>query len=62
MKNSELKIHYEIEAICDDCGEEIEECYYTNNKNQRVHVTTATIGHYYLDGSTACEACHDGNR
>lgn len=57
-----LKVNYEVEATCDDCGEDIEECYYTNDNNERVHVTTATNGHYYLDGSVACEGCHEGSR
>lgn len=57
-----LKINYEVESKCDDCGEDIEECYYTNDKNQIVHVTTSTIGHYYSDGYVRCEACHDGSR
>ena len=60
--DNKLKVHYEVEAICDDCGEEIEECYYTNESNQLVHVTTHTLGHYYVDGSTRCEGCHDGSR
>lgn len=60
--DNKLKINYAVEAICDDCGEEIEECYYTNENNDPVHVTTHTIGHYYLDGSVSCEACHDGSR
>lgn len=62
MANSALKINYEVEAICDDCGEEIEESYFTNKDNQIVHVTTTTNGHYYCDGTTRCEACHDGSR
>ena len=62
MSENKLKINYEVESSCDDCGEDIEECYFTNDKGQRVHVTTATIGHYYLDGSVSCEACHEGSR
>jgi hypothetical protein len=57
-----LNLRYEVEAQCDDCGEDIEECHYTNNKGENVHVTTATIGHYYTDGSVACEACHESSR
>lgn len=57
-----LKVHYEIEASCDDCGKDIEECFFTNKKNEIVHGTTETIGHYYLDGTTRCEACHEANR
>lgn len=57
-----LNINYEVEAICDDCGEDIEECFYTNDKNERVSITTKTYGHYYLDGSVCCDGCHDGNR
>jgi hypothetical protein len=57
-----LNIHYVVEDVCDDCGEDIEECHYTNEKNEPVHVTTATIGHYYMDGTARCEACHDGSR
>lgn len=60
--DNKLKIHYEVEAICDDCGEEIEECHYTNENNELVHVTTHTLGHYYSDGSARCEACHEGSR
>lgn len=59
---NDLTIHYEVEAVCEDCGDDIEECYYTNKANQRVHVTTHTNGHYYLDGSVSCDACHDANR
>ena len=57
-----LTVNYEVEAVCDDCGEDIEECYYTNEKNERVHMTTHTYGHYYLDGSVSCDACHEGSR
>lgn len=57
-----LNIHYEVEANCDDCGTDIEECHYTNEKGQLVHVTTATNGHYYNDGSVSCEACHESSR
>jgi hypothetical protein len=56
-----LKANYQIEANCDDCGEGIEECYFTNDKNEIVHVTTATNGYYYSDGSIRCGSCHDGN-
>ena len=62
MSNFKLKPNYEVEASCDDCDEEIEECYFTNEANQRVHVTTVTNAHYYNDGSVSCESCHDGNR
>lgn len=57
-----LIINYQTEAICDDCGENIEEAYYTNTKNKIVHITTITNGHYYLDGSVNCDACHEANR
>lgn len=57
-----LKINYQVESSCDDCGEDIEECHYTNDKNESVHVTTHTNGHYYLDGTTRCDGCHDGAR
>jgi len=57
-----LTINYEIEAQCDDCGDDIEECYYTNNKHEMVHVTTITNGHYYFDGSVSCESCHESSR
>lgn len=57
-----LTVNYEVEAVCDDCGEDIEECYYTNEKNERVHMTTHTYGHYYNDGSARCDGCHDGSR
>lgn len=57
-----LNLHYEVEAQCDDCGEDIEECRYTNAKGEPVHVTTSTNGHYYSDGSVACDACHDASR
>ncbi len=56
-----LKIHYEVEAQCNDCGEDIEEAHYTNEAGQPVHITTVTNGYYYNDGSVACEACHEGN-
>lgn len=59
---SNLKPNYEVEASCDDCGEDIEECYFTNEKNERVHVTTVTQGYYYNDGSARCEGCHDASR
>ncbi len=57
-----LKPNYQVEATCDDCGEDIEECYFTNSENKIVHVTTHTYGHYYSDGTTRCEACHEGGR
>jgi len=60
--NNKLTVHYEVEASCDDCGEGIEERYYTNDKHEVVHVTTHTNGHYYNDGSVNCESCHDGSR
>jgi hypothetical protein len=41
---------------------EIEECYFTNEKKEVVHVTTHTNGHYYSDGTVSCEGCHEGNR
>ena len=56
-----LRANYQVEEICDDCGEEIEECFFTNEKNEIVHVTTVTNGHYYSDGSARCDGCHDGN-
>jgi len=56
-----LQANYQVEASCDDYSKDIEECYYTNEKHEVVHVTTHTIGYYYSDGSTKCEACHDGN-
>jgi len=59
---STLKVNYEVQASCHDCGEDIEECYFTNDKGQRVHVTTRTNGHYYSDGYIRCDGCHDGNR
>lgn len=59
---NKLTVNYQIEAHCNDCGDDIEECYFTNENNERVHVTTATIGHYYSDGTVNCEACHDANR
>lgn len=57
-----LKPNYQVEATCYDCGEDIEECYFTNDKNEVVHVTTVTNGYYYNDGTSKCEACHDGGR
>lgn len=60
--NNQLNAHYQVEAKCDDCGEDIEECYYTNNKHEVVHVTTVTNGYYYNDGTARCEGCHDGSR
>jgi hypothetical protein len=62
MEINKLNIHYEVESSCDDCGEDIEECYFTNDDNQIVHVTTNTIGHYYCDGTVRCESCHDASR
>ena len=59
---SGLKPNYEVEAVCGDCGEDIEECYFTNEKGEVVHVTTHTQGHYYNDGSVRCEGCHEGSR
>lgn len=58
MKNNKLTLHYEVEATCGDCGEDIEECHYTNEKGQPVHVTTHTQGHYYSDGYVRCDGCH----
>jgi hypothetical protein len=58
----QLKINYAVEASCDDCGEDIKEVYYTNKKNQVIHVSTSTNGHYYCDGSKRCGSCHDGSR
>jgi hypothetical protein len=57
-----LTPNYQVEINCDDCGEDIEECYFTNSDNQVVHVTTHTNGHYYSDGTARCEGCHDGSR
>ena len=57
-----LKANYYVNGSCDDCGEDIEECYYTNDKDQICHVTTCTNGHYYHDGSARCEGCHEGSR
>ena len=57
-----LKLNYQVEASCGDCGEDIEECYFTDDKNQIVHVTTHTLGHYYNDGTVRCEGCHEGAR
>lgn len=57
-----LKIVYEVAAQCDDCGEDIEEAHWYNEKNEPVHITSSLNGHYYNDGSVSCEACHDGNR
>jgi hypothetical protein len=58
----DLKINYEKEAVCNDCGEDIEECHYKNKEGQSVHVTTSTIGHYYSDGTSRCESCHEASR
>ncbi len=58
----DLILKYEVEAVCEDCGEDIEEAHYYNDKGQPVHVTSATYGHYYLDGTARCEGCHDGSR
>jgi hypothetical protein len=58
----EVKANYHSETSCDDCGEDIEEVYYTNKQNQIVHFSTHTNGHYYLDGGARCEACHEGSR
>lgn len=49
-----LKVNYEVNAQCDDCGEDIIE-------NMSLS-STVTNGYYYLDGSVACEACHEGSR
>lgn len=57
-----LTPNYQVEATCDDCGEDIEECYFTNEKQEVVHVTTHTNGHYYSDGTVSCEGCHEGSR
>lgn len=62
MVSHKLTPNYQVEAVCDDCGEDIEECYFTNDKGEVVYVTTHTQGHYYNDGSVRCEGCHDGNR
>lgn len=62
MSTSNLRCEYTVEAKCDDCGEDIEEVRYYDKDNNPVHITTCTIGHYYLDGSVSCDACHDGNR
>ena len=61
-KMAEFVPVYEVEAICDDCGEEIEECHYRNDRGQTLHVTTVTNGHYYLCGHVSCGACADGGR
>lgn len=60
--SAKLKINYEVIGKCDFCDEDIEECFYTNEKNEITHVTTATYGHYYLDGTKSCEGCHEGSR
>lgn len=57
-----LKINYQVEDSCQDCGEDIEECYFTNDKNKIVHVTTHTQGYHYNDGTARCEGCHEGSR
>ena len=57
-----LKLVSEVEAQCDDCGEDIEEWRYYNEEGQEVHITSHTNGHYYNDGSKSCEACHERNR
>lgn len=62
MSQTNLKLNYRVEDTCDDCGEDIKEHYYTNEKNEIVHLTTATYGHYYSDGSARCNGCHDGSR
>jgi hypothetical protein len=56
-----LTLSYHVETKCDDCGEDIEEPIWTNEKNQIVHISTGTQGYYYNDGTVRCEACHDGN-
>ena len=56
------KIHYYVERTCDDCGVDIEECYFTNEKGHVVHDGMDTYGHYYFDGSASCEACHEASR
>lgn len=58
---NKLTVHYAVDDYCNDCGEGIEEPYFTNDKNEIVHVSTVTAGYYYNDGSVSCEACHDGN-
>lgn len=57
-----LTPNYYVEASCDDCGEDIKECFFTNSNQEVVHVTTVTKGYYYSDGTTRCEDCHEGNR
>lgn len=62
MSGSKLKVNYRVEAKCGDCGEDIEEAYFTNEQGQEVHMTTQTNGFYYNDGTIRCEGCHDGSR
>jgi hypothetical protein len=59
---NKLIVNYCAETECDDCGELIDEPYYTNEKNEIVHLTTYTNGHYYFDGTARCEACHESSR
>jgi hypothetical protein len=57
-----LTAHKYVDRHCDDCGEGIEETYYTNAEGKSVHISCETNGHYYSDGSAHCDACHDGGK
>lgn len=51
---------YDKQAVCEDCGEDIEEPIYLNKEGKTVHITSATVGHYFNDGTARCDGCHDG--